>query len=292
MQVIRGCVVSVTSVVVVLAGTVGPAGAQTGPGAAPIDVRGGGDRTGIVNTVVIDGGMTDGVRGGARLVGKSSGGNVADRPPFELCQYTRTPELDDPGPPVRQAYRRNCLTEDTGNILAPQGDTVFLGGGVLPPQVTPGQLAQRAADTLSLPEPTVQRSPDETIRFEGDPMTWVNLWTWFWTDRAAFQPMTQTVSATVTATPVGLLFDPGDGSAPVRCAGPGRAWVERDGNAAPPAGCGYRYRSVTDGTITSTVSILWDVTWAGSSGLSGALPQMRTQASAPLRVMQVQVVNS
>jgi hypothetical protein len=150
---------------------------------------------------------------------------------------------------------------------------------------------------LPLPKPTIERSPDETIRFKGDPMTWVNLWTWFWTDPAAYQPMAQTVSAgsvsaTVTAQPVGLLFDPGDGSAPVRCAGPGRAWLERDGDAASPGGCGYRYRSVTDGMITSTVSILWDVSWTGTGGVSGVLPQMRTQASAPLRVMQIQVVNS
>jgi hypothetical protein len=166
----------------------------------------------------------------------------------------------------------------------------------LPPQVTAAQLAQQARDTLLLPEPTIQRSPDETIRFEGDPMTWVNLWTWFWTDPASYQPLTQTVSAgavsaTVTATPVGLLFDPGDGSPVVRCAGPGRAWMERDGNSVPPAGCGYRYRSVTEGTISSTVTILWRVSWTGTGGLSGALPQMQTQATAPLRVMQTQVVN-
>ncbi len=166
----------------------------------------------------------------------------------------------------------------------------------LPLQVTPAQLAQQARDTLLLAQPTIQRSPDETIRFKGDPMTWVNLWTWFWTDPVTYQPMTQTVSAgavsaTVTATPVGLLFDPGDGSPAVRCAGPGRAWVERDDDAAPPGGCGYRYRSVTEGTIISTVSILWDVSWTGTGGLSGSLPQMRTQASAPLRVMQIQVVN-
>jgi hypothetical protein len=162
--------------------------------------------------------------------------------------------------------------------------------------VTPAQLAVEVRDTLPLPTPSIQRSPDETIRFEGEPMTWVNLWTWFWTDPASYRPLTQTVSAgavsaTVTATPVGLLFDPGDGSPAVRCAGPGRAWVERDGNSAPPGGCGYRYRSVTEGTIISTVTVLWQVSWTGTGGLSGVLPQMQTQDSAPLRVMQTQVVN-
>lgn len=272
-----------------------PARAQE-TGGGPIVVTGGDVRGYIDTTVRIEAKPGGGSNGGTRPVGAgSAGGGGAEGP---TCTYQ---ENKVPAAEIRPGgdwYNVSCSDGRLDFVWLPRAAPTKTASA---PLVTPVQLAVEVRDTLPLPKPTIERSPDETIRFKGDPMTWVNLWTWFWTDPAAYQPMTQTVSAgsvsaTVTAQPVGLLFDPGDGSAPVRCAGPGRAWLERDGDAASPGGCGYRYRSVTDGTITSTVSILWDVSWTGTGtgtgGVSGVLPQMRTQASAPLRVMQIQVVNS
>lgn len=210
------------------------------------------------------------------------------------CFYERVSELDEPGPPVRTAYRRSC---DEATLAAETGTIIFRGPGAPPPvQVTPAQLAQRAVGELVLPSPVVRRSPVETNEYEGDPFTWANLWTWFWTDPSAFGPLTQTtslgpVSATVTARPVGLVFDPGDGGEVVRCAGPGVAWSEVFGNDEPPTGCGYRYRGVTDGPVTTSLGIVWKVSWTGSGGAGGSLPAMTTTTSAPLRVLQVQVVN-
>jgi hypothetical protein len=101
------------------------------------------------------------------------------------------------------------------------------------------------------------------------------------------------LSATVTASPTALVFDPGDGNASVACAGPGRPWLESDEAAAPPTGCGYRYGQVTSaGPVTATVSIHWQVTWAGSNGESGTLPVLVTERPAELNVLQVQVVNA
>ena len=162
--------------------------------------------------------------------------------------------------------------------------------------VTSGQLAREALDRLVLSRPTVHRSPVETNDYQGDPFTWAHISTWFWTNAGDYRPMTHTVSvgpvsATVVARPVGLLFDPGDGGDAVRCPGPGRAWTEADGNDAPSSGCGYRYDHVTDGAVTSRLGILWRVTWTGTGGTGGTLPAMETTTDAPLRVLQIQVVN-
>jgi hypothetical protein len=163
---------------------------------------------------------------------------------------------------------------------------------------TPGQLALQAYGLLRLPSPTGDRSPDQNVRWRGYAFSYVNLWTWFWTSPATYRPVSKTVtargvSATVTAGPTALVFDPGDGGSPVSCAGPGRPWREPDGAGPPATGCGYQYRHVTGaGPITATVSIYWRVTWVGNNGESGALPVLVTQRSAQLNVLQVQVVNT
>ena len=100
------------------------------------------------------------------------------------------------------------------------------------------------------------------------------------------------MSATVTARPVALVFDPGDGSSPVSCPGPGRVWTAADGNGPPTGGaCAYRYARVTPEPITSTQSIVWQITWVGTGNSGGQIPSLSTSTSGQLRVLQVQVVN-
>jgi hypothetical protein len=162
---------------------------------------------------------------------------------------------------------------------------------------SPAKLAQRAAASFQLPLPSGHRSPSESLRYKGVPYTWVNLWTYFWTDAAMWRLLSATaraggVWAQVVARPVSLTFDPGDGSPAVSCAGPGHPWVNADGNDAPADGCGFRYRDVTDGTVTSTQTITWQLTWTGSGNTSGTLAQRTTSTSGQLRVMQIQVVTT
>jgi hypothetical protein len=170
-----------------------------------------------------------------------------------------------------------------------------------PPPPDPAVLAQQAFAELALPKPTNGRSPgpDSSDPAHGGlPYTIVNLWTWYWTDPAAWveQSITVTlqgVSATATAKPTTLVFDPGDGSAPVSCAGPGRPWSEADANDPPSGGgCGFRYAAVTpDGPLTSTVSIRWHATWTGTGGVGGDLGDVTTSATSSFLVEQIQVVN-
>jgi hypothetical protein len=265
-----------------------------GPGASPIVVVGGG--FGVVDTSVTVPGSP-----GKTAYAPASGAGVSTGP---TCSYVvdgsnlGAHPKDYPGLATADFtkgtyYYRYCPDGTASFVWVPK-----LGTGVPAgvPAVTPALLAQEASDRLALSRPTIRRSPSEGLRYHGDPYTWVNLWTWFWTDPASYRALTQTVQvggvfATVTAKPVGLLLDPGEGSIPVRCDGPGRAWTEADGNSPPLSGCGFSYSHVTDGTVLTRVAILWRVSWSGSGGAGGVLPQLRTEVTAPLRVLQAQVVN-
>ncbi len=167
-----------------------------------------------------------------------------------------------------------------------------------PPPPDPAVLAQQARTELTLPLPTAHRSPPETNSdpaYGGLPYTWVGLSTFFWVDE--WQPMTRTVqlrgvSATVTATPTAVTVDPGDGNAAVTCDGPGRPWMEADGNKPPSNGaCGYTYRSVTpNGPLTATTSVQWSVSWTSNTGATGTFPTSTTSSSSSFLVEQIQVV--
>jgi hypothetical protein len=160
----------------------------------------------------------------------------------------------------------------------------------------PRTLALQAEKALRLPLPSGNRSPDQDQQFHGSPFTYVNLWTWFWTDTASWRTQSATaraggLSATVTVKPMALSFAPGDGSAPVSCAGPGRAWTSADGDGQPTnGGCAYRYRSATSQPVTSTQSIRWAVTWRASDGETGTLPDLTTSRTGRLMVLQVESV--
>jgi hypothetical protein len=170
-----------------------------------------------------------------------------------------------------------------------------------PPPPDPAVLAQQAMSQLTLPKPSVERSPSAESSDPaqgGLPYTVVNLWTWFWTDPAVWADLSTTVSlqgvsATATAVPVALVFDPGDGGPAVSCPGPGRPWEVADGNDPPSrGGCGYRYVAVTpDGPLTSTVSIRWAVSWTGTGGVGGDLGEVTTSVTSSFLVQQIQVVS-
>jgi hypothetical protein len=170
-----------------------------------------------------------------------------------------------------------------------------------PAVVTPATLAEQAFGTIVFPHPSGHRSPSEGQDYNGYPVTYVGLWTFYWTDPATWKPLTATataagLTATVTAEPVSLSFDPGDGSPGLSCSGPGRPWVESDGNNAPSDGaCGYRYSKVSgpgyEHPITSTQTILWKITWTGTGNAAGEIPALSTSTSGQLNVLQIKTVN-
>jgi hypothetical protein len=161
---------------------------------------------------------------------------------------------------------------------------------------SPAQVAQEAYAEIVFPHPTGDRSPSQTLLYKGYSFTYVGLWTYYWTSPDTWKPLTASVTdegvtATVTATPAELDFDPGDGHDVLPCAGPGRPWTSADGNSAPAAGaCGYRYEQVTSSPITSTQTIVWRITWTGTGDSSGQIPSLSTSTTGELNVMQIQTV--
>lgn len=165
------------------------------------------------------------------------------------------------------------------------------------PLVTPATLAGQAFRTITFPKPSGDRSPSSSHIFDGYPFTYVDLPTFFWTSADTWTARSATasldgLSATVTARPTELVYDPGDGGQPTVCRGPGRPWTIADGNGPPTGGaCAYTYRKVTSAPITSTQTIVWQITWVGTGGTGGEIPSLSTSTTGQLQVLQVQVVN-
>lgn len=166
-----------------------------------------------------------------------------------------------------------------------------------PALVTPASLAQQAFASIHLPSPSGDRQPRPDVLWHGTPFTYTNIWTWYWTDASTWKPLSATasaagLSATVTATPVELDFDPGDGSPAVSCGGPGVAWSASAGFAAPSSvgGCGYQYRKVTSAPIATTQTIVWAITWQGTGTTGGAIPSLSTSTSGQIQVLQIETV--
>jgi hypothetical protein len=93
------------------------------------------------------------------------------------------------------------------------------------------------------------------------------------------------VSSTVTATPVEVAWEPGDGSPAVTCA---------TGGSTDQPDCAHTYiHSSSDadgGTYALTATITWEVTWSATTGEGGALEPVTRTATIPVTVQQAQAV--
>jgi hypothetical protein len=171
-------------------------------------------------------------------------------------------------------------------------------GNIPPAVVLAGSLARTAANQLVLPKPMARHNPAG--------MALVNLATWWWVDAGSWRPLSQRtqagpVWAEVTATPTSTTWDPGDGSAPVTCAGPGTEYDTTRPASAQSTDCSFTYRhtsgnqpqtgpSANDRFFTVTVTTTWNVTWVGTGGSGGTLPTISTSRSFPLAVAQRETV--
>lgn len=101
--------------------------------------------------------------------------------------------------------------------------------------------------------------------------------TWIWIDGADWEPVTATaavagISATVTATPVGLTWDLDEDGPPVTCDGPGTAYDPGRPASEQATDCSAVFgRRGRHETILTT---RWQVTWSASDGNAGSLPDV------------------
>jgi hypothetical protein len=106
------------------------------------------------------------------------------------------------------------------------------------------------------------------------------------------------VWASVTATPVELTFDPGNGDSLVSCRGPGTPFVPgRYAPHSPSPTCGYQYQRSSAGvagqSVTAEYGIRWRVSWVGSTGsapAAGRLDDLTSRATTRFVVAEAQAL--
>ncbi|MFF4549830.1 hypothetical protein ACFY1J_37325 [Streptomyces sp. NPDC001406] len=182
----------------------------------------------------------------------------------------------------------------------------WVDNGEAPPSqyeeaVTPEILAALAYQRMQLPDTKVTLAPDATTK--------VNLPTWAWLDKAVFDEVQATaainvpgfnIQATTTAKPVSLKLDPGTEDAETYPASGGCA-INADGSIGEPYAkgksdetppCGIKYlRSSGDGTFKMKATITWQISWTGSGGAHGDLPNGTFGATQEVTVQEIQAVN-
>ncbi|WP_436984546.1 hypothetical protein [Streptomyces sp. enrichment culture] len=167
--------------------------------------------------------------------------------------------------------------------------------------VTPEVLAELAYNRVRLPAAEVTLRPDAATK--------VNLPTWAWLDKATFKETSVTASiavgglniqATTTARPVSLRLEPGTPDAETYPAS-GECTIDADGSIGEPytrgqaertPPCGLKYlRSSGDGTFTLRATITWEISWTGTGGAGGDLPDGTFGNDQAVTVQEIQSVN-
>lgn len=164
------------------------------------------------------------------------------------------------------------------------------GGGELV-VVDPRALAERAAAALKLPAPLIRTSPT------GDHVTQLPSWLWISAEQWAPRRVAASagpVTSTVTATPVSVTWDMGNGDR-VACDGPGRPYEERFAGIPDATDCRYTYRHSSanqpGAAYELTATINWDLSWSATGAAGGGdLGTVPMSASRPVRVSEVQAL--
>jgi hypothetical protein len=174
-------------------------------------------------------------------------------------------------------YYQTCRYTDTGELASSRYFQYQAGAPGAAPDLA--ALAASAYDRIPLPFPVPSTAPSLKVR----PIT--GLETWLWIDPGSWQPRQATAelagfSVTVTATPVRVVWDMGEGEAAVECDGPGVVW-QPDGPEGQSTDCSYSYRwnssGQPGGVYPASVTVEWGVAWSASNGATGTLaPGRRT----------------
>jgi hypothetical protein len=201
---------------------------------------------------------------------------------------------------VEMEWIHSCPGQAPSSVWLPffgtPGDPVT----ATPPVFTSADLVPSVFDSVrrQLPEPVPVIAPAD--RNEGG-YAYVQFHTYFWVEQRAGQWATVTatssvpgLSLTVTAEPVSMVVDTGDGGR-VECPGAPPALAP---SASPVGfeGCGYVYRDSSamapnGATFPVTVTVDWHATWTASNGESGDLGVLSTTSSPRnLPVAEIQAV--
>jgi hypothetical protein len=165
------------------------------------------------------------------------------------------------------------------------------GGAAASIVADPRVLAERAAAVLDLPAPAMRMSParDQVVQLPS--WLWISAEQW---DPRQVSATAGPVTATVTATPVQVTWDMGNGDQ-VLCEGPGTPYQEKYAGQPDATDCRYTYRHSSAGQpdeayrVTATVD--WGLTWSatGASG-GGSLGRVPMSSTRSVRVTEIQAL--
>lgn len=125
----------------------------------------------------------------------------------------------------------------------------------------------------------------------------VGVATWLWVD-GPWAPASATaqvagVSATVTATPVSVVWSPGDGTT-VTCDGPGTPYDPNRPPADQRSSCTHAYgrssAALPGGAYALTATVTYEVTWSSSTGAGGALGTLTRTTTVAVVVEEAQAL--
>lgn len=288
----RGAAVRVALILLIgLAPWMSVSAAQAADTTEPVTSAGGGVVGGLPTVVLVSG------PGGTVLSSVEMTGGTG---PAWTCRYVNPGALVRPGdfgvedPVAGKPYVFTCRAD---------GELVYFTHLVYDPAnpLGPALVAQRAAQIayaqLVLPEPAIATSPPAG----GDQVVGVR--TWLWLDNWGPQSASATlggVTATVTATPTQVRFDPGDSTTgdpdTVVCTDPTTAYDPTRAPAEQTTDCFWVYQrrsTTTDpaGTYPLTATVTYTITWTATNGQTGTLPtQATTTTTRPVRVIEIQPI--
>lgn len=164
---------------------------------------------------------------------------------------------------------------------------------------TPETLADYAYGKVKVPTTEVELKPAAKST--------VNAPTWVWLDKGTFKEVKVRAElpgtnlwAETTAKPIALHVDPGteyaetfpaSGNCEINADGSiGTPYVRGDGGKTPP--CGIRYLKATDGKpYRLSASVTWQISWEGSGGTGGDLPDGTFETTQDMNVQEIQAIN-
>ncbi|GHA54777.1 hypothetical protein GCM10010372_63510 [Streptomyces tauricus] len=169
----------------------------------------------------------------------------------------------------------------------------------VPNAPTAETLAEYAYDKVEVPGTDIELKPAARST--------VNAPTWVWLDKGTFQEVKVRAElphtglwAETTAKPVALHLEPGTQDADTFPAS-GDCEIDDDGSIGTPyrtgdAGttppCGISYRRATAGApYELTASVTWQITWQGTAGAGGTLPNGTFETTQQMNVQEIQSVN-
>lgn len=164
---------------------------------------------------------------------------------------------------------------------------------------TPDVLAAYAYDKIRVPDTKVELKPEGKST--------VNLPTWVWLDKGTFQEVKVRADlpgtglwAETTAKPVALHLNPGTDDAETSPASGdckinddgsiGTPYAKGDADKTPPCGITYQ-RATNREPYQLRASITWQISWEGSGGAKGDLPDGTFETAQDMAVQEIQAIN-